>query len=360
MKPTKSAFLFALYCVVTWPAPTNAEGEAEFLFFVSADDLERSSVSEPAVQSGDFTPAADILFSYNNGPWRLLGEYFLSDDENELERLQVGYDLSKNNTVWLGRFHQPVSAWNHRYHHGAYLQASISRPSIENWEDDGGVIPTHITGIMLETWQSLGESHGLRYAAAFGFAPTLQVDELLPLDLLDSDNRTNRPAGSISVAYYPDYVGENNFGLIGAYAKIGATPNLALGINSDYEIEQKLLGAQLNWERGDWQFVSASYYVDNKVKNSNGDVGGWFLSAYAQALRGASRNTDVYVRFEGTRNATSAGYLRLFPSYVHQRQVAGLRWEFAQRQALAIEISRNRVLTDRYSEVRVQWSAALR
>jgi hypothetical protein len=345
--------------LLLWQPLAHAEGEADFLLFVSADDLERSSVSEPAVQSSDFTPTVDFLFSYNNGPWRVLAEHFLTDDENELERLQVGYNLSKDNTIWLGRFHQPISAWNHQYHHGAYLQPSISRPSIENWEDDDGLLPAHITGVMVDAWQPLGANQGIRYAASLGIAPTLAQDELLPFDILDPGDSSGEIAGSINIAYYPDYVGESNFGLIGGYADIEAAPNVALGIATDFFIEQKLLGAQVNWLQGDWHFLSAAYYVDNKIENTSINVGGWFLSAYAQALRSTSRNTDAYVRFEHTSNATKSGYLRMFPFYVYRRELAGFRWDFAEHQALALEISNNKVVTDTYTEIRLQWSAVL-
>jgi hypothetical protein len=32
-----------------------------------------------------------------------------------------------------------------------YLQTAISRPAIENWEDEEGLIPQHITGAPVES-----------------------------------------------------------------------------------------------------------------------------------------------------------------------------------------------------------------
>ncbi len=49
--------------------------------------------------AGALTVTADVLYSYENGPWRVLGEYFLTNEENELERLQFGYDYSADSTI---------------------------------------------------------------------------------------------------------------------------------------------------------------------------------------------------------------------------------------------------------------------
>ncbi len=358
MKTTTSALTLATLLLITCTTPANADGEAEFLLFLSADDLERRSVMAPEIQTSDFTPTIDFLFTYNNGPWRILGEYFATDDEAELERLQLGYEFSSESTLWFGRFHQPVSAWNHQYHHGAYLQPSISRPSVENWEDDGGVIPAHITGFMLDSTQSFRKNESLRYVASFGFAPLLVEGELQPFDVLDPDEGASRPAASLNVSYYPDIVGETNVGLIAGYAEIEAPPDAVLGNTSTLEIRQKLLGAQANLEGEKWGLVAAAYYVDNKSHGSIIVVDDWFSSGYVQLLGALSENTTLYARVERTRNEGS-DYLRLFSDYLDQRDLIGFRWDFAKRQALAIEISENSLRSDDFSEVLVQWSAVL-
>ncbi len=76
-----SLFLLALF------VNNQASGQSsnsDFLLFVSGEYADRSGKSEAVVQSSDFTPAADLLYTYANGPWRVLGEYYLTDDESEL------------------------------------------------------------------------------------------------------------------------------------------------------------------------------------------------------------------------------------------------------------------------------------
>lgn len=358
MKTTTLALFLVIFCCLTLSNSARADGESEFLVFLSADDLERSGVMDPALQAGDFTPTLDLLYSYNKGSWRVLGEYFLTDDESELERLQIGYEFSPETTIWFGRYHQPVSAWNYQYHHGAYLQPSISRPSIENWEDDGGIIPAHIAGFMFDSMQSFRQDEGLRYVVSYGFAPIIVDGELLPYDVLDPDEGASRPAASLNVSYYPDIVGETNIGLIAGYAEIEAPPDPILGNLSTLEIRQKLIGAQANLEGEEWSLIGVVYYVDNKSHGSIIVVDDWFASGYLQLQRSLSQNTGAYARVERTRNE-SADYLQLFSHFIDRRDMIGFRWDFAKRQALAIEISENSLQSDDFSEVRVQWSAVL-
>jgi hypothetical protein len=65
----------------------------------------------------------------------------------DLERLQLGYNFSGDNTLWLGRFHVPFGYWNTAHHHGAELQTSINRPRLIDFEDKGGILPAHAVGL---------------------------------------------------------------------------------------------------------------------------------------------------------------------------------------------------------------------
>jgi hypothetical protein len=347
-----------LLLLVLSPHIASAEdGELDFLVFVGADYLERNADVGQLEEDSDFTPSIDLLLSYNNGPWRLLAEYFATDDENELERLQVGYEFSENTILWAGRMHQPISAWNHRYHHGGYLQPSIARPSIENWEDDNGVLPSHITGAMLNVSQALDGASALVYTTAIGIAPVFTGDELLPFDILDpDDSNSGNLAGSINISFYPDVVGENNIGMIAGYAEIEALPSIELGNVASFNIRQSLLGLQGNWSNDLWHVIAAAYYVDTDSDDPGAQLDGAFTSAYLQAMYNMSESVNAYARLERTDNE-DAPYLQLFPLYVHQRELLGLRWDFAKQHALHVEVSNNRTADTKYSEYRIQWSA---
>lgn len=65
---------------------------------------------------------------------------------NDLERAQLGYEIADNTVIWFGRFHIPEGYWNTAFHHGAYIQTAVTRPRFIEFEDSGGVLPTHGVG----------------------------------------------------------------------------------------------------------------------------------------------------------------------------------------------------------------------
>jgi len=74
----------------------------------------------------------------------------------DIERLQIGYVVSNELTVWIGRFHTPYGYWNTAYHHGAQLQPTVMRPQFVAFEDHGGILPAHMDGIWATGHDVLG------------------------------------------------------------------------------------------------------------------------------------------------------------------------------------------------------------
>ena len=66
----------------------------------------------------------------------------------EVERSIIRFDQSDKLKVSFGRFHTPINYWNTEYHHGSWLQTSISRP--EMVEFGGSFIPVHFIGALVE------------------------------------------------------------------------------------------------------------------------------------------------------------------------------------------------------------------
>ena len=81
----------------------------------------------------------------------------------DVERGQLGYDLNDDWTVWVGRFHTPYGVWNTAYHHGKELLPTISRPRFLDFEDSGGVLPSHSVGWWLHGKSDNGGSGRFKY-----------------------------------------------------------------------------------------------------------------------------------------------------------------------------------------------------
>jgi len=66
----------------------------------------------------------------------------------EVERLLIRYDLNDYFKVSFGRYHTPINYWNTAFHHGQWLQTTISRPEMTQF--GGSFIPVHFVGMLVE------------------------------------------------------------------------------------------------------------------------------------------------------------------------------------------------------------------
>src|SRR5689334_21814483 len=148
----KNAWLCASL-LLALAAGTAGAGDTqhELLVFGSAEVARADGIDRDETHIDAEKVAADILFSLQRNSFKVFGEYLLTNHESDLERFQVGWEPSEGSVVWLGRFHQASSVWNHEHHHGQFLQTSITRPASEEWEDEGGIIPQHFVGPLWES-----------------------------------------------------------------------------------------------------------------------------------------------------------------------------------------------------------------
>jgi len=66
----------------------------------------------------------------------------------EVERLILRYDMNDYFKVSFGRYHTPINYWNTAFHHGQWLQTTISRPEMVQF--GGSFIPVHFIGTLVE------------------------------------------------------------------------------------------------------------------------------------------------------------------------------------------------------------------
>ncbi len=66
----------------------------------------------------------------------------------EVERSIIRYDYNDFFKLSFGRYHTPIGYWNTAFHHGAWLQTTISRPDMVRI--GGTFIPVHFVGLLAE------------------------------------------------------------------------------------------------------------------------------------------------------------------------------------------------------------------
>lgn len=66
----------------------------------------------------------------------------------QVERTIIRYDYNDFFKISFGKYHTPIGYWNTAFHHGAWLQTTISRPQMVQF--GGTFIPVHFVGLLAE------------------------------------------------------------------------------------------------------------------------------------------------------------------------------------------------------------------
>jgi hypothetical protein len=333
----------------------------ELLIFGSGElvAVDDSQARQEEINKNKIT--ADVLFSLQRSSLRVFGEYMVSNQEADLERFQVGWQTTADTILWLGRFHQPGSVWNHNHHHGQFLQTTITRPAIDNWEDNDGVIPQHFTGALVESNWHLSGSRTIATAFGGGLSPTITDEGLKAFDLVRPNTGHNQMGFQARISYLPDEVGDTNIGAVVERSRLGASYDSGKNTTGLSSVDQTVIGINASATRWHLKLSSAAYYVTATLHGIQSDYGNdYFMCGYLQVEKSLASQMTVFARHEDAIHSNQAAYLKLFPTFVTTRSVAGLRWEFARRNAVTIQASTSETVAgNSFRDVRLQWSAAL-
>lgn len=105
----------------------------------------------------------------------------------EIERLFVSYKFNDAFNIDVGRFHTAMGWYNNFYHNGVYYQTTRERPLVYDFEDNGGILPVHATGISLHGAIPSG-SLNLSYSFEISNGRNYVSDEHQALQIEDDNN----------------------------------------------------------------------------------------------------------------------------------------------------------------------------
>ena len=323
-----------------------AHGQDELLLFPATTVFYRSAPTPHT--ANDKTNAdveLDLFYTVDRGRWRALIEAFASDHERHIERLQIGRLTDSGNTLWFGRFHNPLSYWNERYHHGAYVQTSISRPGIHEFEDLGGPLPVHLTGLMLD--RPAPAAGGWRTTFALAAGPALTDQVLTPPDIsLDVGEHKATAAARLSYSAMP---GESELGLVAGAARLPA-------IEQPFaQAVQRVLGVFADWHSHPTRVVGEALFIRHRFDDG---VRQRFAAGYLQAQYALTTQVTFYTRIERTTGTAHDRFLAALPAFVGEREVGGVRFEVGRQQALKLEWSKLERHGQRSTQWALQWSGS--
>lgn len=182
-----------------------------------------------------------------------------------LERSIIRYDYSDYFKISAGRYHTPIMYWNTAYHHGLWLQTSISRPEMIQF--GGRLIPVHFVGLLAQGLVPATGSLNLHYEAGVGNGRNSSISE--PGNAGDTNNNkawlatvyaqpTWAYKWQVGGSVYRDKIGPGATGIPGAYGEWIQTARLIYtGEQPEFlsefaNIKHSTIGAPGSWSSQAW------------------------------------------------------------------------------------------------------------
>lgn len=256
----------------------------------------------------------------------VFGEFSLTGKDSEYsieaERLMVRYDFSDRFKVSAGRYHTPIGYWNTSFHHGAWLQTTISRPEVVKFGSK--LVPIHFVGLLFEGSLSSGDL-GLSYKAGFGNgrhgniaragdAGDINGDKAW---LLRLSSKPKRLFGlEVGLDIYSDEV------------SLSGSPN----------VDENTITAYAAWTKESPEVIFEYMHSEHELvtdNNVSGDVDAWY-GQVAYRLPGKHSQWKPYVRVEQT-DVDSSDPLLGGEGLDYEAGILGVRWDFNPYAAIKAE-----------------------
>jgi hypothetical protein len=201
----------------------------------------------------------------------------------EVERVIIRFDQSDQLKFSFGRYHTPINWWNTAYHHGQWLQSTISRPEMVQF--GGRFLPVHFVGALVEgVVPASGWNLGYQAGVGNGRGSAISRGG-------DAGDINGRPAWVMNVFSKPDRA----FGL-----QVGGSLYLdRISIPGQPEFDERITAAHVVWQREDPEVIAEIANVHHQRIDgllTASSLAYYFQGAYR--LRGAARLWKPYFRFE--------------------------------------------------------------
>ena len=239
----------------------------------------------------------------------------------EVERIIVRYDVNDHAKISFGRYHTPINYWNTAFHHGQWLQTTISRPEMTQF--GGSFIPVHFVGTLLEGQTPAGHLN-LNYNFGIGNGRGQIISRAG-----DAGDINNNRAWLANVFIKPD----NPYGLqLG-----GSVYRDAINPSTGLAAREWIQSAHLVWQKETPEFIAEFANVQHApifggvASNSQA-----FYLQTAYRLPGELKAWKPYYRFEQIHVPRSDAIFRsLVPTF--SGSTAGVRYDVSTFAAFKVE-----------------------
>lgn len=240
----------------------------------------------------------------------------------EVERATVRYDHADWLRLSGGRYHNPISYWNTSFHHGQWLQTTVSRPQVIRF--GGTFLPVHFVGVMADgrvasggatLHYTLGVGNG-RHGNLARAGDAGDVNDSYAVTAATSVSVPGRTGLHMGVAYYADRV----------------TPE-----DSELDLDERILSAHLARERETPELFLEYTRVEHEPRAGPGGRtrSEGYYGQVAYRLPGAAHRFKPYLRAERLRTGDDPLFAPLDLDY--EGVIGGIRFDAGPATALKLE-----------------------
>ena len=253
----------------------------------------------------------------------VFGEFSITARDSEyaveVERLIVKYEFSDLLKLSAGRYHTPIGFWNTEFHHGAWLQTTVSRPEMVKFGSQ--IVPIHFVGALVEG--SLPRNNlGISYMAGFGNGRHANIARAGDAGDINGENAWMFQLNASPDRFYGLTTG------IGYYQDV-VSPTAAP------EVDEKSFSAYIAWAKEAPEIIIEYLHSTHELSNDgrvSGDVDAWYAQ-FAWRLGGKNKQWKPYLRYERNRIDDSDPLLGA-AGLDYDGGIFGVRWDFNPYAAL--------------------------
>lgn len=248
----------------------------------------------------------DLLFLSNlSDAWRVLVESVVRVEGNEfatdLERMTVTYAPRDYFELAMGRYNATFGYYSSTYSHNSYFQTAATRPILFEFEDDGGILPEHNTGLAIS-----GRLPGplrVRYIVEVANGQPLrrltstateQSTPIAPTEIASAE-QTAHGSGTTNVG---QTIGDENrlkAVNVGLQVRPARVPGLQFGANAYFDtlgadvprVNERIYGAFVAFLNEHWEVLLEGVSINTRLQGGPWFRSGGFYGQLARQIAGA-------------------------------------------------------------------------
>jgi hypothetical protein len=318
----------------------------DFHIFSDANAVfESASGSTPAFAVGgvDFFATAELapnVRALSESVLEILPDGVVFD----LERVYLEWQIASVLSLRFGRDHMMLGNYMSAFHHALLFQLTASRPKLLSFEDDGGLLPAHQTGITAMGEVGVGDVMRVRYMLGVGNGRGQFAD-----DVLSTFDRNFFKSITARVIVAPSFV----YGLeIGASGYLDEIPPGFVGpghhgptgageIFIEKPIQEVIATGHLVYNNYPFDVASEFYWVNHTTEGlpQTGLIGGFAQIGYTLSA------FTPYARYEFASRSAEDQFFNASGGPTDINEVtAGTRFTLSDQAVLKAEYTRDFVI----------------